>query len=158
MTALGHHADDDLADAGSVRDRRARHAREDQRCDDVDVTEPAAEAAHGGHAELQQPLGDGAGIHDVGGDDEQRHGEQDEALVEPVHQHLAGNADALAVHAQIDKGRNQDGIGDRQPDAGEKEQGEQAQGEFECHLCAAPSCPGWSMSAPWRNALIARQP
>ena len=80
------------------------------------MAETAPETADEGDTELEQPVGDRAGVHDVRGDDEQRHGEQHEAAVEAVHQNLACNAHALTAGGQINQRADDDGIGDRRAD------------------------------------------
>ena len=42
---LAHRVDLDTAEAADVGERRARHAREDQAAEDVDLREPAGQAA-----------------------------------------------------------------------------------------------------------------
>ena len=86
LPVAGHHADDDAADADGVGDRRSRHAGEDDVRHHVDVPEPAAEAADEHEAELQQPVGEAAGVHQVGGEDEQRHRQQHVAVEQAVQQ------------------------------------------------------------------------
>ena len=55
LAVLGHHLLHHLAGAGGVGDRRAGHAGEDDALHDVDLREPAAEAADQRVAEAQQP-------------------------------------------------------------------------------------------------------
>ena len=90
---------------GGVGDGAAAHAGEDHARDDVDVAEPAPDAPDGGDTEPQQPLADGAGVHDVGGDDEERHGQQHEAAVEALYQLLDGKPDVLTGHREINQRR-----------------------------------------------------
>ncbi len=47
----------------------------------------------------------GAGVHDVGGDDEQRHRQQDEAVVEALDQ-LLGRRPVLPADGEIDAARD----------------------------------------------------
>ena len=75
-----HGLDLDGAEAGGVGDRRARHAREDHRADDVDVPEPAAHPAGERHGEVVDAVGDAGRVHEVAGEDEERHGQQREAV------------------------------------------------------------------------------
>ena len=144
--ALGHHLDDDLADTGSVGHGRARHAGEDQARDDVDMAQPALEAAHHANAETQQPLADGAGIHDVGRDDEQRHCQQHEAVVQAIADLLGRDAQILALDGQVDDGPDDDGVRDRRANGGQAEQHDQAHGEGERHVSGAASRCGSSSS------------
>ena len=64
--------------------------------DDVDVAEAAAEAADQRLAEAEQAVGDGAGAHEAGGDDEQRHRQENEAVEQAVEALLGDEADILA--------------------------------------------------------------
>ena len=128
-----HQADDDLADARRVRDRRTGHAGKDQVGDDVDVAEPAAEAADDRHAELEQALADRAGVHDVGGGDEQRHREQHEAVVEALDVLLGGERQVLAVDREVGDRRHDHGQRDRRADARHDEQRQQAKSEGGAH-------------------------
>ena len=73
-----------LPELGGVREGRARHSREDDALHDVDVSEAAAEAPDERVAEAQQPFRDAADGHELGGEDEQRYGQQHEARVHAV--------------------------------------------------------------------------
>ena len=107
------------------------------------MTESAAKAPDGGDAELQQPLGDGACVHDVRSDDEQRHREQDEAVVEALQDLLAGERDVLAGDRQVDERAEDDGVGNGRTDRRQPEQDQQAQRQAEAH----PSSPTWTSCA-----------
>ena len=63
---------------------------------DVDLGEAAAEAADERVAEVEQPLGHAARVHDLGREDEERHREQDVARVHAVQQLLGGGAHVQA--------------------------------------------------------------
>ena len=84
LAVLRHHLLHQLAGARGVRERRARHAGEDDALHDVDVSEAAAEAPDERVAEAQQPLRDAADVHELGGEDEQRNGQQHVAAVHAV--------------------------------------------------------------------------
>ena len=122
------------------------------------MAKAAAEPPDQRHTEPQQAVRDGSGIHDVGGHDEQRHGKQDEALVQPVHQHLAGHADAVAADSQIDERGDKDGIGYRDADGRQPEQGAEAKKEFQAHSSTRFSGCGCGSSTPWRTAFQTAQP
>ena len=59
--------------AGGIGDGRAGHAGEDDALQDVDLGEAAAEAADQRVAERHEPVGHAADVHELGGQDEQRH-------------------------------------------------------------------------------------
>src|SRR5690606_42099101 len=75
-----HHDDADGGDGGGGRaaDGGEGHGR-----DDGDDRQPAAEVADEGAGELDEPLGHPAAPHDPPGEDEQRDGEQGEAVALP---------------------------------------------------------------------------
>ena len=148
VTRAGHHADDDLADARRVRDRRSAHAREDKGGSDIHVPEPAAEPAHQRHAKGEQPIRDRARVHDVRRDNEKRHGEKHERVVEPVHQLLARHADALPVSGEIGERADQDCVGDRHADRRERQNGTDTEQELDAHAATRPS----GASRPPRSA------
>ena len=152
VAGLGHHLDDDLADTGRVRHRRTRHAGKDQRRHDVHMAEAAAKATDDGDAEAQEPVRYRAGIHDVRRHDEERHGKQDEALIEPVHQDLAGNPDALAGGVEIDEGCDDDRIGDGCAERRDHEENEDAEEEGETHRPPSPAGRSSGSVIEWRKA------
>ncbi len=82
------------------------------------MAEAAPQTADEGYAELQQSVADGAGVHDVGGNDEERYGQKNETVVQAVHEDFAYDADILACHSQIGERRQEDGIGNRHSDCG----------------------------------------
>jgi hypothetical protein len=68
-----HRLDFDGAEARGVRDGGAGHAGKDHRTDDIDVTEAAAHPAHQRDRELVDAPGDSGDVHEVAGQDEERH-------------------------------------------------------------------------------------
>ena len=89
------------------------------------MAKPAAKAANQTDAKAQQPVGDGARIHDVGGHDKQRHSQQNKAVIQPIHEDLAGQSKPAAADAQINQRGEQNRIGHRRANPGQDEQGEQ---------------------------------
>ena len=67
--------------AGRVRGRRARDAGEEDRQHDVDLRQAAREMPDQVARQPHQPIGDAADVHQVGGQQEERHREQDERVV-----------------------------------------------------------------------------
>ena len=92
-----------------------------------------------GHAELQQPVADGAGVHNVGGNDEERYGQKDETLIEAVHEDFADDSNILSAHAQIDKRRQENGIGNRHTDACQDKKRQQTECKFRSQRLSASS-------------------
>ena len=109
-----HHVDHDAAGAGEVGDRRARHAGEDNALHDVDVAEPAAEAADQGVAEAQQAVGHAADVHQLGRQQEQRNGEQHPAVVEAVQQLLGGDRHVVPGQQHVEHRACDHRMADRQ--------------------------------------------
>ena len=129
MPALDHHLDRDLADARGIGNGRARHAGKDQADQDIDLRQATAEAADNRLAEVEQPVADGAFIHDIGGDDEQRHCQDDEAVVDALDDLLGGETQVLPGDRQIDDGGDDHRMRDRRADGGQTEQRDQAKRE-----------------------------
>ena len=84
--------DDDAPNAGDVGDGRAGDAREDDSLHDRDMAQPPAEPADRGVAEAQETLRHRPDIHQLGGEQEQRHGEQHIAVIEAVEKLLGGRS------------------------------------------------------------------
>ena len=87
---------------------------------DVDLRQAAAEAADHGVAEVQQPLGHRADVHQLRREDEQRHGEDDVVGIHAVEQLLGGGAHVEAGEQQIEDRAGDHGVADRQPEEGER--------------------------------------
>ena len=117
------------------------------------MAEPAAEAADDGDAEGQEPLADRAGIHDGGGDNEERHGQDDEAVVETLDDLLGGEAQILALYREIDDGCHQHRIGDGRTDPGEHQQHQEACRKGDAHVVSGPPTV---TSRPRRMAMARR--
>ena len=94
-----HRLDLDRADAGGIGDRRARHAGEDHRADDVHVGEAALHPADEREREVVDAVGDAGDVHQVAGEDEERHGEQREALDAGDHPLRGNRAGSTTVAA-----------------------------------------------------------
>ena len=80
VAVILHRLDLDRAETGRIRDRGARHAGEDHRADDVDVREPAAHPARERDREIVDAVGDAGRVHQIAGQDEERHREQRETV------------------------------------------------------------------------------
>ncbi len=126
---LGHHADDDAADADGVGDRRAGHSGKDHVGNDVDVTQTAAKTADQNETELQQPIRQAADVHQVGGEDEQRNRQQDVAVEQAVEDLLGGGAEIEPGQQQIEDRGDDHRMADRQAKRSETDDGDDAQRE-----------------------------
>ena len=102
------------------------------------MAHPAAESADNRHAKTQQPVRDRSGIHYVGCDDEKRHGQQNETLVCPGKDLLAGECDVLARDRKICHRRQDDRERDRHADGGQAKQGDEPDSESKAHM--SPTC------------------
>ena len=161
-----HGLDLDGAEAGGVGDCRARHAREDHRAHDVDVPEAAAHPARQRHGEVVDAVGDAGRVHQVAGEDEERHGQQREAV------DAAGHAvqDHEVGDARDEVGVEEGGAGERDEHGHAGDQYGEEDEDEECHGCAPQSgVTAWAsdMRQPvralrhtrpiWRNS-IRKQP
>ena len=86
---------------------------------DVDVRQAAAETADDGVAEAQQPVGHRADVHQLGREDEQRHGEDDVVGIHAVEELLGGGAHVEAGEQQIEDRAGDHGMADRQAEKGQ---------------------------------------
>ena len=89
-------------------------------CSDVDLRQAAAEAADDRVAEVQQPVGHRADVHQLGGQDEQRHGEDDVVGVHAVEELLGGGAHVEAGKQQIEDRAGDHRMADRQAEEGQR--------------------------------------
>jgi hypothetical protein len=74
----------------SVRHGRAGHAGEDQAGHGVGVAQSSGQEAHQQPGEIEEPGGDAGGIHQLGGQDEQRDGQEQkviDSVLHPLGQH-----------------------------------------------------------------------
>ena len=94
----------------------------------------ALEAADNGDAEIQQPVRDRPRIHDVGGDDKQRHSQQDRTAIKPLQDLFTGQRDIKSRQTEIHNRGQQNGIPDRRADPCQHEQGYKEGGEFKAHV------------------------
>ncbi len=120
LAVLGHHHLHHLAGAGGIGDGRAGHAGEDDALHDVDVRKAAAEPADDGVAEAQQALGHRADVHQLRGQDEQRHGEDDVVGVHAVQELLGGRSHVEPGQQQIEDRAGDHGVPDRQAEEGKR--------------------------------------
>ena len=118
---LGHHADDDAADADGVGDRRARHTGENDIRHDIHVAEAAAKTADQNEAELQKPVSERADVHQIGRQDEQRHRKQDVAVEQPVEQLFGGSPQIQPIYQQIEDRGDDHRVADRQAGGSEQD-------------------------------------
>ena len=81
VALLGLRLDEHLALARRVRRRGARDPGEEDRQQHVHLRQRPGEVAHHGARQVHQPVGDAADVHQVRGEQEERHREQDERVV-----------------------------------------------------------------------------
>ena len=104
VAGLEHHPDRNLAHARGIGHGGARHAGKDQADQNIHLRHAALEAADNGLAEFEKPVADGADVHDVGRGDEQRHGQQDEAVIDALYELLRGERQVLSRQQEIGDG------------------------------------------------------
>ena len=119
----------DLAAARGIGERGARHAREHDALHHVHLREPAAIAAHERIAELEQPIHDAAAVHELGGEDEQRHGEEHVARVHAVEQLLGRGPHVEAGDPEVEHRARDHRVPDRQPEQAQRDDGEDGERE-----------------------------
>ena len=111
VSLVAHRLDLDRAEARRVGDRSARHAGEDYRADDVDVAETALQPTDQCEREIVDAVGDAGVVHQIAGENEERHGEErkavdaaDHAMHDDERRHVAGQQD-------VDESRSRHGDG-----------------------------------------------
>ncbi len=114
------------------------------------MTETAAEATHQHQAELEQAIGQAAAVHQVGGQDEQRHRQQHIAVEQPVQDLLTRGAEVEAGDQQVEDRRADHRQPDRQSERGQRNQRNDAKSKVAGHHTWSPSVstPGCGNGAP----------
>src|SRR5690606_6358295 len=143
-----------------IGDGRTGHAGEDDADEDVDLREAAAEATDEHLAEVEQAVRDAAGVHDVRSQDEQRHRQQHEGIIEPVEDLLAEQADVAPGREKIGDGGHDDGQGHRHAEDGEADEGDEREDEDGAHgsspaFRASSSCQRRPASRLMRSPAMA---
>jgi hypothetical protein len=90
VAMVAHGLDLDGTEAAGIGDRGSRHAGEDDRADHVHMAEAALHPAHRRDCEVVDAVGNPGRVHQVAGQDEERHGEQGkriDAAGHPVEHH-----------------------------------------------------------------------
>ena len=105
------------------------------------MAEAATEPPDKCHAEMQKPVGNRAGIHDIGGHDEQRNRQKQKPVKQPLDHGFTGDGNVLTSNAEIDNHPDDDGIGDRRADCGSAEQGQKPENQLHAHDASCPSLP-----------------
>ena len=150
---LRHHVDADLAGAGEIGNRGAGHAREDDALHDIDVAEAALEAADQHVAERQQVIGHLAEVHQLGGEQEQRHGEQHVAVHETVQNLLRRRSDIEPREQQVENRSSDHRIADRQSEKAQPDDGVDADREWAEKIHITCPEPIWISGARPRRPL-----
>ena len=132
-TLLDHHLRNELAGTGGIRDRGAGHSGEDDADENVHLGKSAAKAPDERLAEFEKAIGDTAGIHDVGSENEERHRKQHERIVEPVENLLAEEAHVATGNEQVADGGDEHGECHWHADERETEKRHQCQDEYGTH-------------------------
>ena len=102
---LQHRLDGHQAGAGGVGDGAAAHARKNHADQYVHLRQAAAHAPHQHACKVEQPVADGAGVHKVGGKDEQRHRQQHITVVHAVEDLLRRQPQVLPLGEQVGDAR-----------------------------------------------------
>ena len=123
-----HGLDLDRADAGGIGQRRAGHAGEDHRADDVHLRQTALHPADQRDGEAVDAAGDAGDVHQVAGQDEERHGQQREAFHPGDHALRQDHVGRHVVDQQVEQRRHGHGDGDGDADDHQDEEGDDQQG------------------------------
>ena len=125
-----HHRQEQRRERGRVGHRGARERREQAGGDDRHVAEAAAHVADEGEREVDDPLRQAADVHDLAGEDEERRGEQREAVgaVDDVlrqdlrieHLQLPHQGDARGEQRERDRDAEQHRRDQRQDEDGQR--------------------------------------
>ena len=94
-------------------------------CTTLTWAKPAAETTDDRVAEVQQPVHDAAGVHELGGEDEQRDRQQQLAGHHAVQQLLGRRPHVDARQEQPENGPADHRVGDRQSDQAQPDDGEE---------------------------------
>jgi hypothetical protein len=114
VSALLHHAHLDRPGSGGIREGGAADAGEEHRGEHVHVAQAAPDVTDETIGEAKQRRGDPTGGHEVGGEDEERHGHQGER-VDSVEEPLRdGQERELALPHEGEQPRPAHGKGERQ--------------------------------------------
>ena len=100
-----HRLDLDRAKARRVRDRGARHAGENDRADDVHVREPTARPSRKGNREIVNAIGDAGRIHQISGENKERHGQKREQIDAARHPVQDNEIRQAGDKMRVDEGR-----------------------------------------------------
>ena len=111
-----HRLDFDGAEACGIGDRGARHAGKDHRANDIDVAEAAAHPAHQRDRELVDAPRHAGDVHQIAGQNEERHRQQRKALDAGDHALRQRHVGRDAGDENINQRRYRHGQRDRQAD------------------------------------------
>ena len=140
LAVAGHQRLHELAGAGGIGERRARHAGEDDALHHVHLGEAAAVAPDERVAPAQQPIHDAAGIHELCGEDEERDREQQVARVHAVQELLGGRPHVEAREIEIQHRARDHRVPDRQAEQAQGDDRQDAERERARGIHRALSC------------------
>ena len=118
-----HRLDLDRADAGGIGKRCTRHAGENHRADDVHLRETALHPADKRQREGIDAPGDAGDVHEVAGEDEERHREQRKALDASDHALRGNDVGRDAIENEVEQRGNRHRYGDGHADEHQDEKG-----------------------------------
>ena len=116
VAVILHRLDFDGAEAGGIGDRGAGHAGKDHRADDIDVAEAAAHPAHQRDREFVDAARHAGDVHEIAGQNEERHGQQRKALDAGDHALRQRHVGRDAGDENVDQRRYRHGERDRKAD------------------------------------------
>ena len=148
MTGGHHHGNEQRGKGSRIRDCRAGQRRKDACRENSDIAETALAMADEGKGNVDDALRQAAGIHNLTGENEERHGDEDEAVsaVENVLCDDLGIEDVEIEHQR--DAAEQQGVGDRHADG----HGPQERTDEDCNRHGViRSLPAMARSRSWRS-------
>ena len=127
VAVILHRLDLDGAEARGIRDGGAGHAGKDHRADDIDVAEAAAHPAHKCYREFVDAPRHARDVHEVAGQNEERHGEQRKALDAGDHALRQRHVGRDAGDENIDQRRRRHRQRDRQAEQHQQQESPEQQ-------------------------------
>ena len=115
------------------------------------MTEPTGDVADGLVRELEDATRDAAGVHDVAGQDEKRHGHERKGVADAHGHALHGDDRADVVGDQVEQRADEQGEGYRHAQDDQQEKGAEQQGD---HHAAPPSARPLRPTGPPRTRAI----
>ena len=146
VAGVAHRLDFDVAEPTGVGDRSARHAGEDDARADIHMAEPAVHPPDRRARETEDACRDAGGVHQVSGENEERHGDQREG-VDAVHHVVEHRHRRQPGEHDEDERREPERDRDRRTDHHQNEEQDKEKEERHRATRPSPSSRGVSIAA-----------